>query len=375
MPFTRTRSSEHEQVTSPQGNPAERGEEGEIPPISEAFGNESLRHRPREADPAREARAEEVQGEREVLVGSAKGGASAAGWHAIEAFLRCPKEYQFKHVRGLRRPSLVTPDPLAFGQMAHAARAAWLASKCAPISKCWPAVQKAVADCHLDAPLPIRQEAETNCLALMAEYIKHWSTRPHPKALATEYPLGPAPLDESHPFFFYRTARLDDVSVYPEAGNALCIGEFKTTSVSVADCVQQYTLHGQPLLQWLLWKMAPQGEAMHGPIKYVMLDVAVKPYGDKKPSFARVALPLEDHALTWYVESMYGYLKAASRVERDSNVPRNVTACTRLIGRGRFPCEYRDLCAHGSSARTAYVGKNGESLDELSKKWGVKAWE
>jgi hypothetical protein len=160
----------------------------------------------------------------------------------------------------------------------------------------------------------------------------------------------------------YRTARLDDVGFYPEAGG-LAIGEAKTTSTPVGDTVREYTLHGQPLLQMALWKVAERGEKLHGPIKGVVLDVIKKPYGkSEKPDFTRALIPIRQHALDWYVDNMLMYLRVMAKVTWDSEVPRNVTACTRGAGKGRVTCAFQELCMHGKNAAGEYVLASGQAL-------------
>lgn len=293
-----------------------------------------------------------------------KGGPSAAGWHAIQDFLRCPKEYQFRHVRKLRKPGLLTPDALAVGVLFHGARAHWFARGFPdPADSKWQeALNRTFVEVASEQSLPVSLEAERRARHLFEAYSTHWFKMPRPKVVAAEYELGPAPLEKGDPFFLFRTARLDDVSRYPEAGGQLCIGESKTTSVGIKDAVNEYTLHGQTLLQFLLWKMAPQGEAKHGPAAGVLLDVIKKPYGGDKPDFGRVFIPFTDWSLEWYADSMRGYLRAAAAVAEDTEVPRNVSACTRLIGRMRVPCEFRELCRMGKSASGLYVRGDGSSL-------------
>lgn len=288
-------------------------------------------------------------------------GASAAGWHSIESFLRCPKEYQFQHVRKIHEPRAQTPDHFAVGQLFHVAKAHWFSCGFATDEKTMTAIRKLVAEAALLAELPITLKAEQLTLRYFEEYVAFWLRRPQPTVLAAEYDIGPAPLEAGDPFFLYRTARLDDVSKYPEAGGKLCIGESKTTSASINDCVNQYTLHGQPMLQVLLWKFASQGEAMHGPVAGVMLDVIQKGY-DAPCKFSRVFVPVTDHMLNWYAQSMRGYLRAAMNVDWNVEVPRNVSACTRMVGRGRFACAYRELCMYGRSASIKYVFKGGKGL-------------
>lgn len=301
----------------------------------------------------------ENEGLPEVLLG--KGGPSQAGWHGLEAFLECPKKAQFM-LRGIRKPAAQTPDALAVGSMFHNARARWFKHRCSTSPEALEDVSRAIEESTLEASLPVRREAELTARKFMDMYIEHYSKRPLPKPVAAEYLLGPAPLAESDPFFLFRTARLDDVSRYPEAGGRLCIGEAKTTSTSIADTANQYTLHGQPMMQVALWKMAPQGEAMHGPIAGVLLDIFKKPYANQKADFGRVFVPINEHAMNWYVKSIRGYLKAYSGMDWNSAAPRNITSCTRIIGRARVPCQFRELCMSGESASILYTLAKGESL-------------
>lgn len=288
-------------------------------------------------------------------------GPSQAGWHQVETFLRCPKEYQFAHTRGISTPVAQEPDYFVVGRLVHAMRARWFSLRFRVDDEALQLIDKACDEEIENGKLPASLKAIQQAKVYFLEYRTHWAKRPKPSPVAAEYLLGPAPLAPDDPFFLFRTARLDDVSRYPEAGDALCIGESKTTSTSVNDCVNQYTLHGQPLLQAHLWKMAPQGEKTFGPIKGVMLDVIVKGYG--KPSqFARVFIPVTDHALEWFIKNMRAQLRAAASVDWNSDVPRNIGMCTRLVGRARVACPYRDLCSHGRSASIKYVLRDGSSL-------------
>lgn len=290
--------------------------------------------------------------ENEVIVG--EGGPTSAGWHQISTFLECAKRFQFKVVRGIKMPLTTIPDYFAVGSLFHAGRARWFARKFDTSNETWKSIQAAIAEEAEKQPLPIRQEAERLALRYMQEYVNHWCVRPRPTPVATEYLLGPAPIKPDDPFFLHRTARLDDVSKYPEGGGELYIGEAKTDGDSLDNCVETYNLHGQPLLQLLLWKMAPQGEAKLGPIKGVMLDVLVKGRKGQKSKFARMPIPITDHSLQWYVKSMRGYLRAAASVDWNADVPRNITQCKR--------CDFRDLCKYGKSAAGRYVTAGGNSL-------------
>lgn len=296
-----------------------------------------------------------------VLLG--KGGPSSHGFHYIEAIARCPKEYQFSRIRNIRRPNNFTPDHFSVGTIFHAGRAKWFSLRFATSPKAWAKIKLACEEAEAEEELPVSFRASKLALTYLAEYVDHYSMLPKPEPIAAEYLLGPAPLKPDDPFYTYRTAKLDDVSVYPEAGNVLCIGESKTTGAGIQDCINQYTLHGQPLLQYVLWKTAKQGAATHGPVAGTILDITKKGYGGKRCQFARHFIPFEPAVIAWFVKSMKGYLKMADKMDWNSYARRNFASCTRMGGRGRVACDYRDLCMYGRNATGQFVmGKKGESL-------------
>ncbi len=295
-----------------------------------------------------------------VLLG--EGGASGLGWSHIESFLRCQKEFQFKILRGVGVPQAVTPDAFAVGGLFHAGRAYWFSTRFSMASDVWSAIREVVRNDAGNWNLPITSEAETKALELLAAYMNHYSVREHADPVAAEYLLDATQLTEGDAATF-RTTRLDDVSRYPEAGGQLCIGEAKTTSESVAECIKQYTLHGQIMLQALLWRKHPNGEALHGPIAGAMLDVVKKPYGKKKPDFGRQLIPITDYQLAWFERSLSVYLRDAGNVNWNSDTSRNVHSCTRLISGRRVDCAYKSLCMHGRSASSQYVLADGTPLN------------
>lgn len=298
--------------------------------------------------------------ETEVLLGES--GPTEAGYHSIEHFMECPKKYQFSTIRGVHHPLHQNPDYFSVGSLFHAGRARWFSLRFSTEPQAYANVLDAMEKEADLQKLPVSHEAKARAAELVGAYIEHYSKRVRPKPVAAEYKIGPAPLKPNDPFFLFRTARLDDVSFYPEANNFLCIGESKTTSTSVADTVNQYELHGQTMLQAALWKMCPNGEAKYGPVRGIMLDVVKKPYGKEKAKFERVFVPVSDYAISWFVDSMRGYLKAAASIDWNAEVPRNASSCTKMIGRMRVPCEYRDLCRFGKSASAKYVTREGNSL-------------
>lgn len=311
---------------------------------------------------------------REIVLN--KGGASPAGWSSIESFLRCPKEFQLAHVRGIKKPDRVTKDALGIGSLFHAGRSVLFARRFSLSSEVFREIEQLCEQTAESFELPVNDAAVQKAKQIVTEYAEFWGKRPTPTPLFVEHLVGPAEFADG--FHETRTARLDDVSFYPEAGNRLCIGEAKTTSTTVADVENTYTLHGQPLLQHLLWRRdAANGAATNGQVAGTLLDVVVKKYDSKeKTGFGRVFVPVTEYVLNWYAPSLARYVLASRGVTWDSEVPRNPTACTRQYGRMRAPCEFRDLCQHGKSATGMYSLKDGSSLKDQTKWKGMKApWE
>lgn len=310
------------------------------------------------------------------LVHLGEGGASGLGWSNIESFLRCPKEYQFKILRGIGLPQSVTPDAFAVGGLFHAGRAYWFSVRFASTPETWNEVREVVRTESTKWNLPITSEAEARALNLLQAYMNYYVVREHADPVAAEYLLDATELLSGNSTT-QRTTRLDDVSRYPEAGGQLCIGEAKTTSESIAECIKQYSLHGQIMLQALLWKKHPLGETLHGPIAGTMLDVVKKPYGKKKPEFGRQLIPITDWQLAWFEQSMSQSLQESSAVTWNSNTQRNVHSCTRLISGRRLDCLYKPLCTHGRAAISQYVLADGTPLTAWKPEEGkeTKPWK
>lgn len=273
-------------------------------------------------------------------------GGTQYGWHSVESYLRCQKEYVYQHVHKVKKLQIGgPPEALAVGTLMHAGRAAFLL--------------------HTDTLAAMEVErarlgdecseaAWAKSCSLIEHYKNYYTHMPAPRTVATEYFLEGKLVDvfnNAYP----RTARLDDVSEYPGVG--LCIGEFKTTSGSIAGSVEQYTHHGQPLLQMLLWELDPNGQEKYGPIKGVMLDIMTKPYRKgETPKFARQLLPHNSWAIGRLYTSMLRWLIAKERTDVAPRMAmRNYTACTRMIGEARLSCPYRELCAHGPAAVGGYT--------------------
>lgn len=291
------------------------------------------------------------------IVIEGKSGASEAGWSKIQDFLRCPKAYQYKQVRQLHKPVTLVLDHFAVGTLVHAGRAKWFALGCPDPEtkpKRWAKVLAHMTQEAYEQPEPVTPKAMQDASRYVLEYAQHWKMRPKPKTLATEYKLGPAPLYPGDPKENWRTARLDDVGHYDEAGGRLCIGECKTTSASIADTVKQYQLHGQIIMQTLLWDASEQGHAVHGPIAGVVLDVIQKGY-NASSKFARCFIPVSEFQKKWFSQSLSRQVNEAVGMRPEDEVERRTTGCTYMAGRGRVDCDFKELCAVGKSALGLYV--------------------
>lgn len=295
-----------------------------------------------------------------VMLG--EGGPSSHGFHALQSIFYCKKEFQLKERRKITRPQEFTPDHFSVGSIFHAGRARWFSLRFRTDNKAWRKVKNAMDEEAAKFELPTTFKAQRLAQTYLAQYIEHWSMRPLPEPIAAEYLLGPVALKPSDPFYMFRTAKLDDVSVYPEAGGLLAIGESKTCSGSIYDTIKQYTLHGQPLLQYVLWKHAEQGEQAHGPVAGTILDVTRKGYGGKRCEFRRHFMPFEPSVLKWFAASIRGYLKDAERIQWDGYARRNIGNCTRIGGRGRVDCDYKDLCTFGRGVAGQYVFKDTQKI-------------
>ena len=314
--------------------------------------------------------------DKELVIAPAIKGASSAGWHNISTMLKCPKEYQLSQVRKVAVPRTLLPDPLAVGSLFHEGRSHWFQSGFPTGAAYWEKLKKYIHDSANISNPPIRMDAVNRTLSYLEQYCSHWSMRAKPNVVLVETEVGPAPLMKGDPISMFRTFRPDDVSEYPEANGKLCIGECKTTSVGVDDAVNEYTLHGQPMMQYIVWSMAKNGAAKYGPVSHVLLDVIVKGYGKERCKFGRQAIPITQYAIDWYIQSMRGYLTAANLIGYDTEVPRNIASCTRLVGRARIACQFRELCQFGKAAANRYVDSDGDGLgNKKYNDYKVKPWE
>jgi hypothetical protein len=304
-----------------------------------------------------------------------EGGPSGAGYSELEPYLRCPKEYQYAKVRQITKPTAQTPDYFAVGSFVHVGRARWFASGFGLGAEVWDAIRRDVDVARTNLPLPSSEQSVSDALRYLQEYVDHWGIREKPKIVAVEHLLGPSDLLDGADSA--RTARLDDFGFYPEAGGALCIGECKTTTAPISDVANQYTVHGQPALQRLLWDLAPQGAATFGPVAGMVLDVIQKGYGGKRCSFSRIFVPHDERVQLWAKSSLAKATMAKNALAWDSGAERRITSCTRLIGKARVACQYRDLCQIGKAGSQGYVFADGRSITEWQPSEGrqTAAWD
>lgn len=296
-----------------------------------------------------------------------EGGPSGLGFSELKSVI-CDKMYQYEHVRKIYKPTAQTPDYFAEGSFVHAGRARWFAEKQSLSAGAWQKIVDDVDKTRTTLPLPCSDMAVRNALRYLTEYIEHYSVRPKPNIAAVEHLLGPFKLEGDNS---ERTARLDDWGFYEEAGG-LAIGECKTTT-TLTDTLAEYTLHGQPVLQRILWDIAPQGAAMYGPAKGHILDVIQKGLGGKKCQFMRVFLPIPDRVLAWGKRTLISMLKRRALIGWDTDTERNFAGCTQLSGRARIPCQFQNLCMYGEAAALEYAFKDGTGLTEHTGE--VKPWD
>ncbi len=298
-----------------------------------------------------------------------EGGASGEGWSEMVA-MRCEKEYQLAKVRGIYQPKTQTPAPLAGGTFVHAGRARWFAEKQSTSMETWAKIVADVDKARAELELPTAERVYKDALRWLTEYVEFWSVRPAPNIVAVEHFLGPMKVDGDDTS---RTARLDDFGFYEEAGG-LAVGECKT-AMSLQGCITEYTLHGQPTLQQILWAAAPQGEATYGPIKGTVLDIVEKGYAGKKCNFARVFLPLNANVILWAKKVISETLRRRSQITWETDAKRGglLSGCTKLLGGARIPCEFQNLCMFGEAAVHEYAFRDGRNLLESTN--AVKPWE
>lgn len=309
-------------------------------------------------------------------------GGSEFGYHSIESFVKCAKKYQLGQVRKVRAPKVQEPHALAVGTLAHAGRARWFTTGFGTDEQSWNSVKNAVQEQEEQLKLPTSNKAVVETLLMLAQYTDHWSQQPRPTVLAAEYELGPVPFDGSEDRSLNRTARVDDVSYYPEGAGQLWLGDLKTDASGAKNLKSKYELHGQPMLQLLLWEVAPNGKVQHGPVAGWMIDCIKKPsYGSGHYEFCRIPMRYPAWVLSWFKRSFAEQIRAAASITWDSDALRNVTACSEMYesrwgGASRAACEFQALCKQGPDAanpRNYVFGDEAQDLRDYEPEPG--AWK
>jgi len=251
------------------------------------------------------------------------GGASSAGWHSIADAFLCEQSWVFKELRRVRKLVNNRPGPVSTADKEAA---------------------------HV----------------LLSDYFAHWNRQPKPTVKAVEHTFKADLFKATGRLgvFGKRTARLDDLSIYPEAGNRLAIGEAKTTSEPISKVVTEYgPTHGQILMQACVLKGDPYAQRF-GPISGVVLDVVRKLYnksggGIRGAECARHFTPHYPHAVSWFGENLRLLASRLATIEEKGSGLRNHTACQRPrrseFGTNFYECEYAAACAHGRTAASEYI--------------------
>lgn len=296
-------------------------------------------------------------------------GASSKGWHEIQPFTICPKDYQYGVVRKIRQVAPSIPEGLSYGLFMHAARAQWLHDGYK--GDVW---REALVEYG-------RQAEEHNKLPMAAgmlaaatkdfeEYTKYWLKRPRPEVLAIEYELKARGLKPDAPAWAHRTARLDSIERWQ---GKVYIGEFKSTSRTDKHVAELYAVNGQTLLQVALW--SDEETKRFGPLAGILLDVVSK--GTKsRPARGnpRIIIRKEQlsHALTWFHREFKQWVMNASTIEWNSTVPRSMV-CMRPHG----PCRWRPLCARGRDGAGQFQLGDGTQMHKWKPSPGkeVPPWD
>jgi hypothetical protein len=57
-------------------------------------------------------------------------------------------------------------------------------------------------------------------------------------------------------------------------------------------------------------------------------------------------------------------LASKAAMDWNSEPARRITSCTRLVGKARVACHFRELCQYGKSAAIEFAFKDGRALRE-----------
>jgi hypothetical protein len=295
--------------------------------------------------------------------------ASPAGWHSIAEGFLCEQSWVFRELRKVRKLVKKGGSHFAVGTLFHAGRAAWFKGGFKPFSEV--IVFKMAEDEEKET---YSAQEKEGAHALLQDYMEHWAKFSKPRVLAVEHTFRADLFKATGKLglFGRRTARLDDLSVYPEAGNRLAIGEAKTTSEPISKVITEYgPTHGQILMQAAVVKGDPAARK-YGPLSGVVLDVVRKKYnksggGIVGAECARHFTPHYTHALSWFSENLRLLASRLSVIDAKGVGLRNHTACQRPrrgeFGTNFYECEYATLCAHGKTGASEYIyGEKASSL-------------
>lgn len=295
-------------------------------------------------------------------------GATFKGWHQIADFTKCPKEYQFAKVRGIRQKVPFLSEPLSIGLLVHAARAQWFYDE--KNGDVW---REAMVEFYRQSEQQgsrLHPDALPIATACFEEYVNHWSIRPTPDVLAIEHELEPRPLVPNAPEWTWRGARLDSVEKWR---GKIYVGEMKTTATGQHRVHDIYLLNGQTLLQAALW--GPKEVERFGPLEGVLLDILIKPSGRRGPRCAaRIALTVAQmaHALSWFRRDFTTWVMQSSLIDWNSTVERR-PVCMRSEG----PCQFRSVCLKGRAGSNMFVLQDDTPVADWKPKDGqhVPPWE
>lgn len=310
-------------------------------------------------------------------------GSSGAGWHHIEPMSRCPKEFQYARIRGVRKHRDSMVSYLAIGILLHAARAQWFYDD--RQGDLWRKAMKRYRRRLLEAGEPeILEEHYQRAFKIFEAYVKYWALRPVTRIHAVEYMITPRWVMDTKadrttnraavPEYLKRTARADSIESY-DGEDGVWIGEAKSVYAGGRSRLgETYSLHGQPLLLAALW--GPKEEKKFGKLNGILLDPMVKGDTRRRPTGApRIKLHMKDLevALRWFRRDMVIYLENANLVDWNTQVPRNAGTCMRPTG----PCDFRDLCKLGRAGVIGYETSDGTPLIKWQPAPGQKVppWE
>jgi len=290
----------------------------------------------------------------------------------LATYERCKLEFKRRYIqRIVPHGQVSTPRAFGDGIVLHAMRATWFEGGFDTSAKTWVAMEEAVRKELESQRLPITKESLAAGRAMMEAYVKHYERLPKPEVLLVEHPT-----QADHEI--HMTERVDDLSRYPEAGRALCIGELKTTSSTPAQVHEHYKLAFQPLHYLVTYALSPLAK-QHGLPSGVLFDVVQKPNSRKdKPTFGRFFVAIPERVQKMFLRSLEG--EKPHEMKWDDYAKPNFTACSRVIpGVDRFVsfCPYRDLCLHGRSAVGGYMFSDGSSLQSWKPTKGKETppWE